>query len=132
MHNMRVWSAAGVIAAVLVVGFLLSVPRLRDSGLKHAALKQVAIPTVYLHDVYKKGTHTITAKVAAPNSCTIISGVASAADASNIVIALDMPIDSGICLEVPATTTLSFAVAASADALLSATINGSTATTTSY
>src|SRR4051812_11791323 len=132
MHSMRLWSAAGVIAAVLIVGFLLSVPRLSDNGLKHTAATQAALPTVYFHDVFKKGTHTITVRVSAPNSCTIISGVASAEDASIIVIALSMPIDTGICLELPATTTLSFTVAASADALLDATINGSTATTTSY
>ena len=135
---MRVWTAAGVIALVLIVGFVLSVPHLRDAQLKQAARESAALPIVYVHNAYKKGVHTLTVKVAAPNACTIISGSASVAPATSsstpdaIQIALDMPPDSGVCLQVPATTTLSFSASADSGATIAASINGNDATIETY
>jgi hypothetical protein len=138
MHNMRLWSAAAVIAVILIVGFALSVPHLSDMGVSHPTAATPALPVVYVHDAYKKGAHTLTVKVAAPDACTVITGSANAvaADASStpdtIAITLDMPADAGVCLQEPATTTLSLSAAAGASAKITASINGTTATTSSY
>lgn len=136
---MRIWSAAIIIAAVLIIGFALSVPHVRDVGNKPAAAGEAsATPMVYIHDSYKKGAHTITAKILLPDACTTISGDASVVPASasgtpdSIALALDMPPDSGICLEEPATTTLTFTVSAGTGTPISATINGNDASTTAY
>jgi hypothetical protein len=142
---MRVWSAAAVIAAILIIGFVLSVPEVRDLGAtKPAALQASSTPMVYIHDVYKKGVHTITAELALPDACTTVSGEADVTPSATpdstsspqapdtINLALDMPSDSGICLEEPATTTLSYTATASAGATITATINGNNASTTSY
>lgn len=136
---MRIWSAAIIIAAVLIIGFALSVPHVRDLGGKAASAPEAsATPMVFIHDAYKKGTHTITAKILVPDACTTVSGAAnvisSAASGTpdTIALALDMPPDSGICLEEPATTTLSFTVSAGTGTPISATINGTDASTTAY
>lgn len=137
---MRIWSAAIIIAAVLIIGFALSVPHVRDLGDTAATTTENAstTPTVYIHDAYKKGIHTITAKVLLPDACTTISGdvsvIPSAASGTpdSITLALDMPPDSGICLEEPATTTLTFTVSAETGTPISATINGTDASTTAY
>lgn len=141
MHTMRVWSPAVIIAAVLIIGFVLSVPRVRDLGGKSPVDTSTPYsPVVYVHDVYtsKKGTHAITAKISLPDACTTISGEASAAPGASasstdvITLALDMPDTSGVCLEEPATTTLTFNVSAGKGAVVTATINGTNASTTSY
>jgi hypothetical protein len=136
---MRVWSAAAVIGAVLIIGFVLSVPEVRDLGTKlDGSTAASSTPMVYVHDVYKKGTHTISAEIQLPDACAIISGEAdvtpgSASGTPDLVnLTLSAPPDSGICLEEPATTTLSFTAAADADALITASINGNDASTTSY
>jgi hypothetical protein len=138
MHNMRLWSAAVIIAAILIVGFVLSVPQVRDLGSKPTAETASSTPIVYVHDSYKKGTYTITAEIPLPDACTSVAGQVSVtpASASNtpdaIELAFDMPPDTGICLQEPATTTLSFTASASANAVITASINGNNASTTSY
>lgn len=130
MRTMRIWSAAAVIALVLALGFILSVPRAHDVGSVATSAATPPPPFVSVRDSFKKGTHTIKVSVAAPDACTNVTGDAStkpgasAADPATILIALVMPKDEGICLEEPATTTLSFSVAAGADAAIVTTING--------
>ncbi len=135
---MRVWSAAAVIAFVLVLAFVLTAPHARDLGGRAASALPAPIPTVAVHDVYKKGTHTLTVQVPLPDACTSVTGqtsvvpAAASSSTDTIQIALDMPADSGICLQLPQTTTLSLTAAAGAHANIVATINGTNASTTSY
>ena len=131
MDTKRLWSAAAVIGVVLIVGFVLSVPQVRDLGARPAPVVATSTPVVYFHDVYKKGMHTITAKIALPDACTNISGQASA-PTDTVTLAFDMPADTDICLQEVATTTLSLTVAANAGATITASINGNNASTSSY
>ena len=109
MNNMRIWSAAAVIALVLLLGFILSVPHAHDGGSRASATAATSTPVVSVHDTFKKGTHTIKISLAAPDACTSVTGQTSVEPASGsvstsspqastpdtIVIALDMPPDSG-------------------------------------
>ncbi|HVW82753.1 MAG TPA: hypothetical protein VHC68_02295 [Candidatus Paceibacterota bacterium] len=136
----RIYLIAGAIAAVLIAGFALSVPHLRDAALPPAstAAAASATPVVYLHDAYKKGTHTISGKVLAADPCVAVTASASvlpgasSSTPATILVGLDMPPDTGICLAEPATTTFSVTASAGSDATLAASINGTDASTTEY
>lgn len=135
----RIYLIAGVIAAVLIAGFALSVPHLHDAALPPASTAAAsATPVVYLHDAYKKGTHMISGKVLAADPCVAVTASASvlpgasSSTPATILVGLDMPPDTGICLAEPATTTFSVTASAGRDAALAASINGTDASTTEY
>lgn len=133
--QMRLWAAAGIIALVVVVGFALSVPHTRDLENPSAAKSvQQVIPPVVLHDSFKKGVHTITGSVEVPNACTNVTAAASLInDASHtqvIQVALSIPFDSDVCLELPTSVSFSTTLAAPADLPFTATVNGQPATST--
>jgi hypothetical protein len=141
MQHRRLYFIAGAIALVIVLGFALSVPHLREvaaPGQVAETLAASATPMVYLHDAYKKGVHTISGKVAAADPCVAVTASASVVPAATssspaiILVSLDMPPDTGVCLAEPATTTFSVTVSAGAGAVLAASINGTDASTTGY
>lgn len=135
MNYTRLWTAAVVIALVVIVGFALSVPHTRDVALTASSQnKEASVPLVTLHDTFKKGVHTITGSLDAPNACAIVTAHAAFLNASsseaNIRIELSMPEDAGVCLQVPTRMDFSTTIAAPANLPLIATVNGSLATTT--
>jgi hypothetical protein len=139
MQHRRLYLIAGAIALVIIAGFALSVPRLRDAGrsASEAPAAASATPLVYLHDAYKKGTHSLTGKVAIADPCIPVSAEAHALPAASgtppaILISLDIPPPTGVCLEETATATFMLTVAAGSDASFSASINGTDASTSSY
>lgn len=136
MFQTRLWAAAFIIAVVVVGGFFLSVPRageVRDLE-PVAAVTAAAVPVVSVSDAYKKGVHTLSGSVTAPDACTSVSAEASVADASStsprILLELTMPEDTGMCLEVPTEVSFSTAVEAPSDAALEVRVNGAAASTT--
>lgn len=135
MTHSRLWAAAGIIAAVIVVGFALSVPHTRDVGQVAAPLSSTtAVPSVTLRDSYKKGVHTLSGSVLAPTACMSVSAYATttgAASSTAITLALDMPPDSGLCLQLSTPLPFSTAVAAPAGVPVAVTVNGVVASTTS-
>ncbi|OGG39934.1 hypothetical protein A2118_01130 [Candidatus Kaiserbacteria bacterium GWA2_50_9] len=135
MNPKRLWVAAAIIAVVIFVGFVLSVPHTRD--VEETAFSQkvtTVVPFVTLHDSFKKGLHTITGSIEAPNACTDITAQAflsgDASSPAGIVVALSMPEDSGICLQVPTRMNFSVTISAPAQLPITATVNGLAATTT--
>ena len=135
MNPIRLWVSAAVIAFVVLIAFALSVPHTRDNGVK-APLPSAttSIPAVTLHDVFKKGVHTISGSIEAPNACTLVSALATlvgnASSTGSILVAISMPPDSGVCLQMPVRARFQATLAAPAYLPITVTVNGSTATTT--
>ena len=133
---MRLWASAGIIAVIILVGFVLSVPHAREVPSSSAnASAATSTPMVTVHDSYRKGVHTITGSVLAPDACTPVSveamvegGVASP---QGILLALTMRGDTGVCLEVPTRINISTTILAPASLPISVTVNGAAASTTS-
>lgn len=140
-RTMRLWTAAAIITFVLVVGFVLSAPRTRDGALPPPSSTPAATstPVVTLHDVFKKGVHTISGSLEAPDACmsataeATLIGTSTNRQASSspiIAVAIDMPADSGICLQEPTPVTFQATLAAPAGLPIEVTVNGAAATTT--
>lgn len=134
MSQRRLLLSAMIIIGVVLVGFVLSVPHARDLGKPPSSDDESRItPVVTIRDSYKRGVHTITGSVTAPNACTTISAEASLVGASStesILVALSLPKDSGVCLQIPTPLTFSVTVEASARLPIRATVNGTVASTT--
>ncbi len=141
MSRMRLWISAAIIAFIVLIIFALSVPHTRDVGTKKALLTETEkVPPVSLRDSFKKGVHTISGYVEAPNACALANASAILInDVSNneslpaqagILVAISMSSDSGICLQVPSRAGFQTTVSAPAGLPISATVNGAPASTT--
>ncbi len=132
---MRLWAAGGILALVIIILFALSVPHAREVT---APARETAVPAspppVTLTDSYKKGTHTLSGTVLAPDACSSVTvDAALAGDAStteSIALALTLPADSGLCLQVPTSVSFRTTLAAPAGLPIAVTVNGVPATTT--
>lgn len=134
MFQTRLWAAALIIAAIIIGGFALSVPRAREVSEPSAATSALAAPAVTLHDSFKKGVHTIAGSVLAPDVCTTVSATAAVSGgASDTAIAIDivMPPDPEVCLEEPSAAPFSVSIEAPANVPITASVNGLAASTTS-
>ena len=132
MNQKRLWIAAAIIALVIVAGFALSVPHTRDVPEAAQSAEKEVVPVVALRDTYRKGVHTITGSLLAPNACTTVSANAALSGASStqqIALTISMPSDTGICLEVPTPLTFQTTLAAPADLPFLVTVNDVVATT---
>ena len=132
MKYSRLRVLAAIIASVILVSFFLSAPRARDGAKPIVQSSATSVPVVTLKDSFKKGVHTITGSLTATNACTTVTADASlSGDASStIVVALSVPEDSGICLQVPTEESFSATVSAPARLPIHVTVNGVPATTT--
>lgn len=136
MTHRRLWAAAAIIAAFVILSFLFSVPRVGD--IKHElALRveePVPTPSVALRDAYKKGVHTITGALEAPDACSTVTAEASlqgdASSTARILVDVSVVSDAEVCLELPTRMNFSTTVAAPEGLPLSATVNGIPAETT--
>lgn len=135
MNHTRLWIAATIIAFLIVVGFVLSVPHTRDVVREPVSRSATTTPLVTLHDEFKKGLHTITGSVEAPNACTIVTARANlqgdASSIQSIQVALSMLADTNVCLQLSTHMDFSTTITAPAQIPITATVNGSAATTTS-
>jgi hypothetical protein len=136
MIRHRYMLAAAIIAAIILIGFVIFTPHTRDlpSAASIAAAGEASVPAVTLSDAYRKGVHTLSGSLVAPTACTEASAQAAtttdATGAAEIAVAITMPQDSGVCLELPTTLTFSASVAAPAGLPIVVTVNGALATTT--
>ena len=74
MKQKRFWTATFILAGVVFIGFAISVPHAHDVvQMKTASPAATVVPAVTLHDSFKKGVHTITGSLAAPNVCTLVT-----------------------------------------------------------
>lgn len=135
MNHSRLWVVATIIAAVVLVGFVLSVPHTRDLATKSLQKVAEAVPSVSLRDSFKKGVHTLTGSLEVPNVCTAVTARASltenASGDGGIRVELSFPDDTGVCLQMPTRAAFSATVSAPAKLPITVFVNGSIATTTS-
>lgn len=135
MTHMRLWAAATIIVFIVLIGFILSVPRSRNvahaPGVESTA---TSIPPVALRDSYKKGVHTISGSVTVPNACTQVEAtstlVGDDSNSQSIVVAIKLTDADGVCLQVPTPTKFSTTISAPSGLPITVTVNGSSATTT--
>lgn len=135
MNHTHFWTAAAIIACVVVIGFAFSVPHTHDIVKTTTTPSSVtAVPAVTLHDSFKKGLHTITGSLEAPNACTIVTARAvisgNASSTESIVVPISMPNDVGVCLQLSTLVNFSVTISAPAHLPMRATVNGHEATTT--
>ncbi len=136
MRHMRLGIAAAIIAAVIFIGFVLSVPHTRDviQVPKKDSSAASSTPLVTLRDAFKKGLHTITGSVEAPDACTAITAsstlVGDASSTESIRVDISLPVDTGICLQLPTPVDFRVTIAAPEYVPLTATVNGVAASTT--
>lgn len=135
MNQKRLWISTAIIALVIGTSFLLSVPH-TTRDVAPASKKVVANPTpvVAIRDTYKKGKHTLSGSLVAPNACATASTTASlAGDASStphIAVTIALSLGQGICLQVPTALTFSLTLSAPASLPIGVTVNGVVASTT--
>lgn len=134
MNQTRLWAAAAIILVVVIAGFALSVPHAREvPAAPPSPAEALSAPLVTLHDAFKKGTHTITGSLEAPDACTTASAAASltgdASSTESILVAIQMPADSGVCLRLPTRAAFSATISAPSGLPLTATVNGVAAST---
>ncbi len=133
MNHPRLWVAATIIALIVFIGFALSVPHTRDVIEPQSSPVVVQVPPVTLHDAFKKGIHSITGSIAAPNACTTVSAASSitgdASTTKGIIVAISMLAGDGICLQLSTPTTFQTTISAPANLPITVTVNGATATT---
>jgi len=131
----RFWIASAIIALAIILGFVLSVPHTRDLP-QEVAPEAAApeVPSVTLRDAYKKGLHTITGSLMAPNACASATATAqiegNASSTERIVINITLSTDTNLCLQLPTRVSFSASIAAPPRLPLSSTVNGRAASTT--
>ena len=135
MSRKHLWISATIIACVIFISFALSVPHTRDVSVGQSLAETASIPLVTLRDSFRKGVHTISGSFEAPNACMTVSAeatlVGNASSPGNILVAISMQSDPGICLQLPTRASFETTITAPADLQLRATVNGIVATTTS-
>ncbi len=134
MQTRRFWAAAGIIAIIIIGGFALSVPHTRDFGqIARVPQPATSTPAVAYTDTYRRGTHAISGTVLAPDACTTVTASATttaAASSTAIALSIEIPLDSGVCLQLPTKIPFSATVSAPKNAPITVTVNGTVATTT--
>ncbi|MFA5998085.1 MAG: hypothetical protein WC814_01735 [Candidatus Paceibacterota bacterium] len=135
MKHSRLWLSATIIALVVIGGFILSVPHTeKDDGAFLSKSAEANIPLVTLRDSFKKGVHTITGSLEAPNACTSVSAEAVYAtdspETGDILVLLSLLADPGICLQLPTRISFTATVSAPANLPIRVLVDGAAATTT--
>lgn len=135
MLQRRLWLAASIIAVVIVGGFALSVPHTREAGAPlPAEAEQENAVRITFTDTSRRGLRTISGSVLAPDACSILHATSSlegdASTTEKVIVTLDMPPSTGVCLELPTEMAFSTALMAPASIPLEIHINGVLATTT--
>ncbi|MBI5405439.1 hypothetical protein HY972_00155 [Candidatus Kaiserbacteria bacterium] len=134
MNQTRLWAAAAIIATLVIAGFVLSVPHTRDVPKTPAPPSAFAgAPSVTIRDAFKRGMHTLTGSIIAPDACSIVSARASRGDNASstrdILVEVSLSEDTGVCLELPTRMTFETTLAAPANLPIAVTINGAAAST---
>ena len=135
MSHKRLFVAAGIITLVLAISFVLSVPHTRDvEQASTTATEAIGTPHVTVRDVFKKGVHTITGSLEAPNACSTVTAEAFLVDdgqREGILVAISLIEDNtSVCLQLPTSVNFTVTISAQAQEPIKATVNGLEATVT--
>jgi hypothetical protein len=115
--------AIGIGIGILAFSFFFSAPRTRDVIEETAPVVTPVAFTVSAQDVFKKGVHTITGSIEAPNACATVRAEAFYEGAETIRLAITMTPYEGTCLQLPTRMRFSTSVSAPAKTPLIATVN---------
>src|SRR3989344_2336892 len=131
--TLRIALAVFISIAALIAAFAFFIPHTNQGSEEPSAIAPSPItPEVTLKDSYTKGSHTIAGSILAPTPCTSVTALATVASGTPQTISIEvlMPPDTGICIQ--QASSISFAVSARAEvhAVLEASVNGVTASTT--
>ncbi len=135
MNSSRLWAAATIIAIIILASFIFLVPHTHEVPLTRSPETTTALmPEVRLSDSFKKGVHTITGTVRAPDACASITATATlagnASSTERIVVALSMPDTTGVCLKRVAILPFTTSIEAPAHLPIDVSVNERVATTT--
>lgn len=132
MSTKRLIIVAVIFALALLLGFALFVPRASEPpGALHPAVAPASAPAVTVRDSFRKGVHTITGTVEAPDACSTATAQASVTGTSTseqILLSIQMPSTDGVCLQLPTKLDFSTTLSAAQNLPLSVTVNGLPAT----
>ena len=130
----RLFVTALIILGVVIVGFAISVPHTKELAMEKKDTETHLPPSVALQDTYKKGVHTYTGTIIAPNACVSATAEArlqgDAPDTESILIDVSMPQDSGVCLMRETLITFSTTLTAPDALPIQVMINGEVASIT--
>jgi hypothetical protein len=122
------WIVSGIVIAVVIAAFLFSVPRTTEIPEDVPAVSSVAVPSVLVEDSVRRGVHTLSGSIEAPDACSTVVAQASyeGADTENahILLAVTLTLSEGVCLEVPTRMRFTATVTAPAGVPIEATVNG--------
>lgn len=131
-HLLLVVSALVIVIGIFVFsGHLSDTPR--TSTITTATTTSSLIRLVSLTHSYRRGKYTISGKVIVPTPCYVVTAqttLASSTTPPTIKLSLSAPRDSGICLQLQATTTFSVTQRANKRVNIDTYLNGVLATTT--
>ncbi len=139
MNFSRLQMASAIIASIILIGFVFFVPHTREVASEHVAEKSETLPptttsNLPVHDLFKKGTHTITGSLEAPNACAIVQAqatLASSTDQTQVIrVAISIQKDEGVCLQEPTMMDFSATVVAPAHTPITTSVNGAEVPTT--
>ena len=135
MKQMRLWAAATVMAIVIIGVCIVSLPHTKNLSTPTASRAEASStePVVTLQDVYRKGVHTLSGTLQAPDACTFATAsatlIGATSSSQSIVLAISMPADVGVCLQLPQPTAFSTTLSAPQGLPIAVTVNGATAST---
>jgi hypothetical protein len=136
MTHSRLWAAAGILAACIILVFFLSAPHAREvpAADDSAGVASTTEPVVALHDSYAKGTHTYSGTVLASDACSSVDALATlsgtASSTQSVALALSLTSATGVCLRLPTQIPFSAEIAAPENASTTVSVNGVLASTT--
>lgn len=134
MPHKRLWISAAIIALVIVLGFMLSVPHTRELAVPQQPKSQSSVPAIAINDSFKKGVHTISGTIMAPDACATVTAqatlVGDASSTQSIALALTVPDTTGVCLEIPTSVPFTATLTAPKNLPISISFNGAPASTT--
>jgi hypothetical protein len=130
---MRIALSVFLASIILVAGFVFSIPHAnKDNEIGPSVeTKSLSIlPTIFIHDTYKKGIHSITGSLAIPTPCmkatteALVLPHEGSTTPQIIHIEISIPEDAGPCLQLAATSTFSASLSADANVVIEASVNG--------
>jgi len=135
MSQRRLWLAATIIALVILVGFVISVPHTtHDKAPQQTKVVTPPVPSVAVRDGYRRGQHTLSGTLTAPNACatatTTASLAGSASSTERIQLAVSLTNETQICLQLPTPVTFTTTLVAPSGLPIEVRVNGVVASTT--
>lgn len=137
MNHKRLWIVAALIACLILASFLVSFLRAKEATRPSTAvpaLTGTTTPAVSFKDTYRRGTHTLSGTVTAPDACVTPEVNATlqgdASSTQSILLSISLPEDTGVCLQIPTEVPFSTTLNAPSGLPITVAVNGVIATTT--